>query len=51
MTNIELIGALFELFRSYFTFLLPVFGVMAGVHLIFNLLWSVLFKPFDHIGG
>lgn len=51
MTNTELVAALFELFQSYFTYFLPVFGLLAGVHLILNLLWSVLFKPFDHIGG
>lgn len=46
MTNSEMVSVLIAMFRDYFTFLLPVMGLLAGVHVIVRLLWSVTFKPF-----
>lgn len=48
MTNVELISELFSMFREYFVYFFPVFGVLAGVHLVLNWLWSICFRPFDH---
>ena len=48
MTNTELIAQLMQLFSDYMVFMMPVLGVLAGVHLILNWLWSILFRPFDH---
>jgi hypothetical protein len=48
MTNTELIAQLVTLFSAYMTFMLPVIGILAGIHLILNWVWSILFRPFDH---
>lgn len=50
MTNIDLINYLMDLFRDYMQFYLPVFGVMAGIHLILNMLWAACFGAFDKGG-
>lgn len=47
MTNTELVNELMQLFTSYFTFFMPIFGVFAAVHLVINLLWAVTFGQFD----
>ena len=49
MTNLELIKVLVSLFADYFKYFMPVIGLMAGVNLVFNWIWSILFKPFQHM--
>lgn len=49
MTNYDLINVLLNLFREYFVFMLPVFGVMAGLNIIFRLIYLAMFRPFDRM--
>lgn len=49
MTNLELIKVLVTLFSDFFKYFMPVMGLVAGVNLIINWIWSILFKPFQHM--
>lgn len=48
MTNTELIVVWIEIFREFFKFMLPLFGLFGGVNLILNWLWAITIKPFSH---
>lgn len=49
MTNLELIKVLVSLFSDFFKYFMPVMGLVAGTNLVINWIWSILFKPFQHM--
>ena len=49
MTNLELIKVLVTLFSDFFKYFMPVAGLVAGTNLVINWIWSILFKPFQHM--
>ena len=40
----EVIGIILDLFSKGFVFLLPIIGVLAGIHLIYSMIMNVLFR-------
>lgn len=49
MINTELIQTLVYMFRDYFIYFMPVFGVFAGMNLIVKWMYSFMFKPFNKL--
>lgn len=48
MSSSECLSALFEMFRDYFVFMMPIFAGCAGLNIVLNWLWSITFRPFNH---
>lgn len=42
----ELITVIVTMLKDFFAYLTPVFGIVAGFHVILNMLYKTLFKPF-----
>ena len=40
----EVIGIILDLFSKGFVFLLPIIGVLAGIHLLYSMIMNVLFR-------
>ena len=48
VSSSEVIGIVLDLFSKGFVFLLPIIGVLAGIHLIYSMIMNVLFR--DRLG-
>lgn len=44
VSSSEVISTLLDLFSKGFVFLLPVLGVLAGIHLLYSMIMNVLFR-------
>ena len=44
ISSSEVINIILDLFSKGFVFLLPVIGVLAGIHLIYSMVMNVLFR-------
>ena len=44
ISSSEVINIILDLFSKGFVFLLPIIGVLAGIHLIYSMIMNVLFR-------
>ncbi len=51
MTNTELVSVIIDMLREYFTFFMPIYGLLAGVNIVIKWIYSFTFRPFNKLDG